>query len=135
MATTPTDAPMLDDYTKAQFPLDVKWGNGTTVRLYGTMSGSVFGVSFFTREVDGETREDFSQSLHWDGQGIYGGGGYPSMNLAPPPAAVVGRIAEIRTEIAAAQARLDAMPDAPVEWRRVDEANIDRLNKTLEQLA
>jgi len=135
MATTPTDAPMLDDYTKAQFPLDVKWQGGPTVRLYGTMSGRVFGVSFRTYEVDGETHDHFSQSLDWDGQGIYGGGGYPSMNLVPPPAAVIGHIASIRAEIAAAQARLDAMPEAPVEWRRVDEANISRLTKALEQLA
>ena len=128
---------MLDDYTKAEFPLDLEWKNGgCKVRLYGTMGGRVFGVAFFTYEVDGETFEELSQSLDWDGQGIFGSDPvqYQSMHLPPPPAKAAAHIAELQDQIASAQGRLDGMPDAPQEWRTIDEKAIEQAKARIAHL-
>lgn len=128
---------MLDDYTKAEFPLDLEWKNGgRKVRLYGAMGKRVFGVSFRTYEVDGETFEELSQSLDWDGQGIFGSDPvqYSSMHLPPPPAKVAARVAELQDQIASAQGRLDGMPDAPQEWRTIDEKAIERAKAQIASL-
>lgn len=120
---------MLDDYTKAEFPLDLVWKNGgCMVRLYGVIGKRVIGASFRTYQVDGETFEDFGQSLDWDGQGIFGSDpiAYASMHLPPPPAKIAEKVAELQDRIASAQGRLDGMPDAPQEWRSIDERMIER---------
>ncbi len=122
---------LLDDYTKAEFPLDIVRDSCVYVRLYGTMSGKVFGVTYFQYE---GRKPELSQPLVWDAQGIYSSGEYPAMNLPPPPALAESRIAELEDEIAAAQGRLDAMPDAPAEWRAVDERRIASNQRTIKQL-
>ena len=126
---------LLDDYTKATFPLELKWGGCGKVRLLAAFDDKVVGVSYWTYEnPDGTVTETLSQVLDWDGQGRFAGGAHPSMDLPPPPALVAGRVAEMRDEIAAIQKRLDAYPDAPPEWRSKDEANIRHLERRIAEL-
>jgi hypothetical protein len=128
---------MLDDYTKAKFPLDVDWPNGgCKVRLYGAIGGRVIGAAFRAYEVDGELIEDFSQSLDWDGQGLFGGDPteYESMHLPPPPAVVEQRIIAMQDDLAIIRARLDQWPDAPDEWRKRDLEKVERLERQIAQL-
>lgn len=120
---------MLDDYTKAEFPLDVRWRNGTSkVRLFAAMGGRVIGASFTERtdEEGNVVGENFGIALDFDGLGRFGSepGTHPDMDLPPPPALVAAKIAELEDLIASAQGRLDGMPDAPQEWRAIDEKAI-----------
>lgn len=117
---------LLDDYTKAEFPLDLPWSYGKC-RLLGAIGDKVVGATcHITTHGDGSEILSLSQSLHWNGQGIYGSGEHPSMNLPPPPAKVAARVAELQDQIAEAQGRLDSAPDAPQEWRSIDERAITR---------
>lgn len=128
---------MLDDYTKAEFPLDLHWPNGNSrVRLYGTIGKRVIGASFRTYEVDGEICEDFGQSLDWDGQGLFGSNAdqYPTMHLPLPPAMRESRVTALQDEIDAARDRLNSFPDAPPEWRAADERKIASNEEKIAQI-
>jgi len=124
---------LLDDYTKAQFPLVLKWGNGTAnVRIVGACGDQVIGYSF-SHYVDdsGDTIEYLSQALVWNGQGIFAEGQYPNMNLPPPASRTAERIAILEDEMSVRQGRLDANPDAPVEWRTIDEHRIIAIKREI----
>lgn len=127
---------LLDDYTKASFPYETTFSCGQKVRLYAAFGDRVVGASYRTYELDGETVEYLSQALDWDGQGRFGrpGTSYPSMDLAPPPAKMADSIARFEAEIAEAQARLDANPDAPEVWRSADERIVRQLSDKIESL-
>ncbi len=128
---------LLDDYTKAAFPLEVAWPPNTLkVRLFAAFGDRVVGASYGTYERDGETVEWLSQVLDWDGQGKYGTSGatYPDMDLPPPPARQAETIAVWEQEIAAAEARLSSAPDAPQEWRAIDERRITDLREKIARL-
>lgn len=128
---------MLDDYTKAEFPYEIpNWNGYGMVRLYGAFdNGRVVGASYWISEnEDGSQTEYLSQVLDWDGQGIFSRGQFDSMNLPPPPAKAAGRVKEISAQIAELEDRLSANPDAPVEWRSVDEAKIKSLREELSRL-
>jgi len=121
---------LLDDYCKAEFPLVIKQGP-RFARLLGTIGGRVVGYTFHTREVDGEVVEIFSVSLDWNGDGTFSDGLFPDMNLPAPPAKRAERLVLLENEKASAQGRLDAMPDAPPEWRGIDERRILQINEEI----
>lgn len=125
---------LLDDYTKATFPLELPWGDHGKVRLLAAFENGVIGASYGTYERDGVTRETISQAIIWDGQGLFAEGQYEGMNLPPPPAKVAEKIAALEDEMASAQGRLDGMPDAPAEWRGVDERRIAAIIRQLSKL-
>lgn len=124
---------LLDDYTKADFPLDLPWNYGR-VRLLAAFGDRVVGaVCTVSKAEDGSEVLTFQQSLSWSGDGKYDNGNHPTMDL-PPPAAVANRVHELREEKARCQERLDAMPDAPVEWRSADKRRIASITRDLAQL-
>lgn len=125
---------LLDDYTKATFPLELPWNGSGKVRLLAAFDGKVVGVSYGTYERDGETIEYLNQVLDWNGQGQFADNQYPEMNLPPPPAHTASVIAEYEDEIANLRERLDANPTAPKEWRSYDEANIQSLERAIAKL-
>lgn len=125
---------LLDDYRNAAFPLEINWQEYGAVRLLAGFDNGVVGVSFFSREEDGKVIETFSQALTWDGQGIFGDGQYPEMNLPPPPATRHKRALELQDEIRAIQERLDANPDAPAAWREPDKNRIERIERQISKL-
>jgi hypothetical protein len=134
MATQPD---LLDDYTKATFPFETTFGDDhQKVRLYAAFGERVVGASYYTYEHDGEVTESLGQVLDWNGQGKFGSPGtsYPSMDLAPPPAKMAERVAELQQIVAEVQARLDSNPDAPTEWRSVDEKRITDLERVIARL-
>lgn len=131
------DTELLDDYTEATFPYEVKWdGSGGKVRLYAAFGNRVVGVSYYTYEHDGETVESLGQVLNWDGQGKFGpdGTSYPTMDLPPPPAKLAETVAQWQAVIAETQARLDANPHAPDEWRNADERRVKSLRDKIAEL-
>jgi len=120
---------LLGDYTKAEFPLVVDMGEHKAC-LLAAVAGRVIGYSFY-----GETPEQgFSQVLDWDGQGIYSNGQFPQMNITPPPAKLMQHVAALVVEKGTAQDRLDAMPDAPAEWRDVDLRRIVEIDAELAKI-
>lgn len=123
---------LLDDYTKADFPLEVNWRGSGHVRLYAAFGDKVIGASYYPATDD--CGESLAQVLNWDGQGVFANGQYPEMNLPPPPANVAERINKLKNEIASAQSRLDANPDAPQEWRSIDERTIKRCEDEIARL-
>jgi len=127
---------LLDDYTKATFPMELTWSGCGKVRLLAAFQNRVVGVSYGTFERDGETVEYLSQVLDWDGQGKFGTGdnSYPDMDLPPPPAKQAECIAAWEEEIAQCEGRLKGMPDAPQEWRRIDESRIAHLRAKITEL-
>lgn len=125
---------LLDDYTKAEFPLDLPWKYGRA-RLLAAFGDHVVGVILFVQtNDDGSERLSLAQVLNWDGQGKFAGGEYPEMNLPPPPAKTADRVAELRDEMANCQGRLDGMPDAPAEWRGIDERRIRSILAEIEKI-
>ncbi len=125
---------LLDDYTKAEFPLDMPWRYGR-VRLYEAFGDKVVGACFVvSTDLEGREVLNPQQSIIWNGQGIYAEGRHPEMNLPPPPAKIAENITAMQEQIEAAQARLDAMPDAPPEWRGVDERLIAHNEAAIEKL-
>jgi hypothetical protein len=131
-----SDIQLLDDYTKATFPCEVTFGNGQKVRLYAAFGDRVVGVSYYSWERDGEVIETLGQVLDWDSQGRFGqsGASYPEMDLVPPPAKLAEGIARFEAEIAKAQARLDANPNAPEAWRSVDQRLVREMHDRIENL-
>lgn len=132
-----TNPELLDDYTKATFPYEVKWDDdGGLVRLYAAFGDRVVGASYWVTERNGERVESLRQALDWNGQGKFGTPdvSYPSMDLPPPPAKVGEHIARIELEIAEAEARLAANPDAPEAWRSVDERTVSKLRTSIDRL-
>lgn len=125
---------LLDDYTKATFPLEVQWNDYVAVRLLAAFDNQVVGVSYYSFERDGEQVEYLRQALVWSGAGIFADGQYPEMNLPPPPAKCKDRVAEIEKLIVETQARLDQHPDAPAEWREADERRLRQWRAQLEKL-
>jgi len=134
MATQPD---LLDDYTKASFPYETTFGDDhQKVRLYAAFGDRVVGVSYYTYERDGEVSESLGQVLDWSGQGKFGSStdSYPQMDLAPPPAKVAERVADLQKIVAEIQARLDSNPDAPTEWRNLDERRVAGLGRVIARL-
>lgn len=126
---------LLDDYTKATFPLELEWGGAGKVRLLAAFGDKVVGASYWSQEnPDGTVTETLSQVLDWDGRGMFAEGAHPSMDLPPPPAIVGDRIAELRDKIASIRERLDAHPDAPTEWRSRDEEEVRFLERKIAEL-
>lgn len=123
---------LLDDYTKATFPLEVMRPNGGHVRLLAAIGERIVGIIYHPGK-DGKP-DALSQVVDWDRFGVFGNGQYPTMDLPPPPAMVGKRIAELEDERASAQGRLDGMPDAPAEWRGIDERRIVEIDQTIASL-
>ena len=123
---------LLDDYTKATFPLDIDLGDMHHARLLATDGVSVVGVFWYG--------DDFRIEAHahhaWrgDGRWLADPNADAIMHLPPPPALVSARIAEYEAEIASCQARLDANLDAPEAWRKADEVCIGKLQRMIAAL-
>jgi hypothetical protein len=123
----------IEDYRRATFPMDLTSPSGRSIRLLGVIGDRIIGAVWHGESI--ETAWSV-QALTWNGNGQYSDDGhYPEMDLPPPPSQRIAAIAALRQDIAIRQARLDANPDAPDEWRNTDmhqirlaEAKIAALN-------
>ena len=89
----------LDDYTKAEFPLDLQWQDFIMVRLFGVIGDRVVGASF---TVNSDGTEVVSQVLDWAGNGEWSSGEYPHMNL-PMTMTLEKQVAQARREMGEAR--------------------------------
>ena len=121
----------LDDYTKAEFPLDLQWQDFIMVRLFGVIGDRVVGASF---TVNSDGTEAVSQVLDWAGNGEWSSGEYPHMNLPMTPARMHERRSFLRGERAAITGRLETYPGAPEEWRSKDEKRLADIDRELAKL-
>ena len=121
----------LDDYTKAQFPLDLQWQDFIMVRLFGVIGERVIGASY---TVNSDGTEAVSQVLDWAGTGEWSSGEYPNMNLPMTPARMNDHRSFLRSERAAITERLEAYPGAPEEWRSKDEKRLADIDRELAEL-
>lgn len=125
---------LLNDYTKATFPLEVETAAGGRATLFGVFNNLVVGAVWW-----GENQETAwsVDGRVWDGRGRYKTTNpwTPSnLDLVPPPGLVGEEVALIRAEISRLEARISAHPAAPEEWMAPDRAKIKDLNDNLKRL-
>ncbi len=122
-------------YKDVTFPFDTEFVDGLgKVRLLAAVvndyAAHIIGYSCY-----GDPLTSCSQVLEWDENGIFGGGGYPTMNLVPPPGVVADRQAALEGEIVEIRHRLNSNPDAPEAWRSRDERQLAALERQLAKLS
>lgn len=125
----------IQSYRDVPLPFDTEFADRESkVRILAVVANDwachVIGYTYYD-----DPLTSCSQVLEWDENGIFGGGGYPSMNLAPPPGQVEARAAAMRAEIEEIDARLAAHPNAPAEWTDRDMARRRSLEEAVEKLA
>lgn len=127
---------LLDDYTKATFPLDVRFADRSQMaRLFCASASRVYGVSYYLGD-DGQPI--WSQALDWAGDGSFGRdmgrGQYPSMDLEIAPMQREAHKDELEHTLSECALRLAENVDAPAEWRAIDEEKMAQARRELAQL-
>lgn len=122
----------IETYADVTFPFDTRFANGgLKVRLLGRVVGShkttIIGYYYH----GDDPTKSFGQVLNWDENGVFSEGLHPEMDIIPPPGAIAGRLSTLTTELTSIRDRLAANPDAPQEWRSVDEVCAEQIEKQL----
>lgn len=124
----------IRSYADVTFPFDTEFADGHgKIRLLAAVVNDyathIIGYSHY-----GDPDKSCSQTLEWDAEGKFGGGGYPTMDLVPPPGLIEDRLNSLNSEIAEIRERLADNPNAPAAWRSADERKLVQLERQASNL-
>jgi hypothetical protein len=115
-----------EDYSQVDFPYETKTVKGTRALLFACINNRIIGCT---------TRGQSATAQDWSIDGVYMAEGPSILDLVPVPKVAARKAQELGAAIDEARARLEAHPDAPADWRAVDEQAIKEAGERLKSLS